>query len=441
MTKNVHAVMPRCDEPRHLLDLPTDILSEAFVRCDMETLQQIQRTCVACHSLARQTVTSKHWCQRSQVNAQAAALSKLECGLYSSRALKGLEGGVRDLSMAANGQLACGTKDSRATVWDLATGQADGDFQHPQWVGAVSVDGHVPGWLATGCDDGIIRIWHSRSDAYPAMPSQEPTIELRGDSRSWVIGVGWMRHREQSFTSGELRSCDVGRLPPLVSCSRDGELVLWDVGERCRLGGEYNHPVAEPGARSSVLVTAFDSSADVVAIGRVGQGPRHGLSETEELVICRVSDERTLSTHARLAPRSGSTDRGPVVSLAFDRGEAAEPSGQVSTTEDWPGLASGSTWGLVHLWDLRSPRSIATLENGCAGSIRSLAYCGRLLLAGRDPGPLVNVWDLRTRRIVQKLRGHTNNDALAAGVDGERAWLACGGRMNELRMWEVHVGA
>ena len=51
-----------------------------------------------------------------------------------------------------------------------------------------------------------------------------------------------------------------------------------------------------------------------------------------------------------------------------------------------------------------------------------------------QPGPLVNVWDLSARRIIQRLRGHANNDALA--LDASRGRLACGGRMNELRVWE-----
>ena len=44
------------------------------------------------------------------------------------------------------------------------------------------------------------------------------------------------------------------------------------------------------------------------------------------------------------------------------------------------------------------------------------------MLAGREPGPLVNVWDLRGPRIVQKLRAHANNDALKA-VDEQRSSL------------------
>ena len=53
------------------------------------------------------------------------------------------------------------------------------------------------------------------------------------------------------------------------------------------------------------------------------------------------------------------------------------------------------------------------------------------------------VWDLRRRRIVQRLRGHTNNDALAMVVEpanGERAARTCaaGADECELRVWDLY---
>ena len=51
---------------------------------------------------------------------------------------------------------------------------------------------------------------------------------------------------------------------------------------------------------------------------------------------------------------------------------------------------------------------------------------------------MLNVWDLRTRRIVQRLRGHDNNDALAMQADAASCRIVCGGRMGgELRVWKL----
>lgn len=115
-------------------------------------------------------------------------------------------------------------------------------------------------------------------------------------------------------------------------------------------------------------------------------------------------------------------------SVALDRGAHA------CATQ----VAAGGAFGLVQLWDLRAgARPVQQLENACSGAIRAVALSGHILVAGREPGPLVNVWDLRGPRIVQRLRGHANNDALA--LDSVRGRVACGGRMNELRVWQVNM--
>ena len=292
--------------------------------------------------------------------------------------------------------------------------------------------------------------------------------------------MGWI----QGWIQGS--GTDGGARPPrLLSCSRDGEIALWDVNSQRMLHNEYDRPVRDPGSRSSVLVTAFDVFRDAAVVARTTSStPSRG--EHEEIVLYRVREPVHLepplpnlggaSAHPNLepplpnwesararcfegpyleaaqviAPRRGAVDRGPVLSLALDRGA---PSWAPSVLEQrargglsgskfgrvsgWSHIgASGCKWGVVHLWDLHTGECTATLENGCAGGIRGLALCGYVLVVGRDPGPLLNVWDLRRRRIVQRLRGHTNNDALAMVVEPARGRLACGGRMNELRVWD-----
>ena len=125
------------------------------------------------------------------------------------------------------------------------------------------------------------------------------------------------------------------------------------------------------------------------------------------------------------------------MALAWDRGVG---SGAGSAGGGLHGIAAGGGGGQIDLWDVRTPQRPTgpPLENGCAGPVRCLAYSGHVLVAGRDPGPMLNVWDLRTRRIVQRLRGHANNDALALQVDASGSRLVCGGRMGgELRVWKL----
>ena len=111
-----------------------------------------------------------------------------------------------------------------------------------------------------------------------------------------------------------------------------------------------------------------------------------------------------------IAPRAGAVDRGPVLSLALDRGAPSwAPSeheqrarGGLSCSKLGRGsgslrierlaphfLASGSSGGRGAPVGFAHGRvhGRATLENGChAGGIRGLAFCGDVLVVGRDPG-------------------------------------------------------
>lgn len=452
------------DDPKCLLELPPDTLLEVFLWAELDALNQIQRASQQCRLLARAATASHSWRARRPCNVQSLALSRLEAGAVSSEALHGLSGGVRSLAFERD-LLVSGTKDNLARLWGCRTlGTCFAEHLHPQWVGAVALTVAAGGLLATGCDDGRIRVWSTDVTSFDTAP-----LELKGHSESWIVGVGWI----QGWIQGS--GTDGGARPPrLLSCSRDGEIALWDVNSQRMLHNEYERP---EGSRSSVLVTAFDVFRDAMVVARTTSStPSRG--EHEEIVLFRVREpvhvepplpnlEPPLpreSTRARcfegpyleaaqvIAPRRGAVDRGPVLSLALDRGA---PSWAPSVLEQrargglsgskfgrvsgWSHIgASGCKWGVVHLWDLHTGECTATLENGCAGGIRGLALCGDVLVVGRDPGPLLNVWDLRRRRIVQRLRGHTNNDALAMVVEPARGRLACGGRMNELRVWDFY---
>ena len=92
--------------------------------------------------------------------------------------------------------------------------------------------------------------------------------------------------------------------------------------------------------------------------------------------------------------------------------------------------------GGICLWDLREAAATACLSERGFDGVRAVALDGHMLISAPSPGPLVSAWDLRAPRApLERLRGHTNNDALA--VDARSGRVACGGRMNELRVWET----
>lgn len=297
-------------------------------------------------------------------------------------------------------QLASASKDHVARLWGLRSlGTCFAEWVHPEWVGACdfSPDSSL---LATGADDSRVRLWQTDPKAY----SQAPVV-LRGASAAWIAGVG--------FASTHL----------LLSVSRDGELSLWDTRSHALLATEWERPVRQPGARSSVLISSVDVCGAIAVVSRTLSSASVDAGD-HALLVYDLAGGALRRTHTLR------DENRPVGCVALDRSHSA-----VATQSSM--LASGGIGGTVRLWDLRSGQSVSRLENACSGCIRSVALSGHLLVAGREPGPLINVWDLRASRIVQRLRGHANNDALT--MDAQRGRLACGGRMNELRVWQVDV--
>ena len=393
-----------------LTDLPSDALDYLLEHCSYEAICNLHCASKAFDQSIRATINSAAWRQRAH-NFEHLCLGKLRGAAYSTGNLNGVCGGMRALYIEGD-LLASASKDSFARLWDLTTIDAPCicEWLQTEWVGAAAIS---PGGtlLATGCDDGHVRVYPTKSTA------AENVVQLHGESSSWITGVGFAcaHHTTETTDESELT---------LVSISRDGELCTWDVPGRTLLAREYDRPVSLPGARSSNLVAALD------VLGTTAVFPRSVSTSTADaagqaLLVYEVGGARALCRTMSLE-----LEGRPMSSVALDRGGR----GAFSAPDC---VASGGGHGLVQIWDLRSGKVTHRLENACGGSIRAVALSGHMLVAGRDPGPLVNVWDLRGPRIVQRLRGHTNNDALA--LDAVRGRIACGGRMNELRVWQLDV--
>ena len=129
------------------------------------------------------------------------------------------------------------------------------------------------------------------------------------------------------------------------------------------------------------------------------------------------------------------TNTGGVSSIAFspDGKTLASLSGQSQHKRYW--LKGGDM--AVRLWDMKTRKQIAMLQNHMA-EIQAVALSpdGTLLASGRRDG-VVALWDMQTQKLLATLRDHTGAvQSVAFSPDGD---LLASGERENTRLWDVQT--
>jgi serine/threonine protein kinase len=114
-----------------------------------------------------------------------------------------------------------------------------------------------------------------------------------------------------------------------------------------------------------------------------------------------------------------------VYSVAFS------PDGQV--------LASGSDDGTIKLWEVKTGRVINSLR-GHSNLVSEVAFSpdGKVLASGSYDST-IKLWEVKTGRVINSLRGHSNHViSVAFSPDGKV--LASGSYDNTIKLWSVATG-
>jgi WD40 repeat protein len=116
-------------------------------------------------------------------------------------------------AFSGNGRLLASASDD-LSLWDVASGRMLGDVAQPSWVTALawSSDG---GWLATGHDDGIVRIW--------TVANERLQSELRGHENP-ITAMAFSPDGKRLATAGE-----------------DRIIIIWEVVAGGQLGALRGH--------------------------------------------------------------------------------------------------------------------------------------------------------------------------------------------------------
>jgi WD40 repeat protein len=337
------------------------------------------------------------------------------------RALTGHVGTVFAVAIAPDGTwLATGGQDGTVRIWDAATGQERAVLTgHLGAVYAIAIapDGT---WLATGSQDGTARIWD-------AATGQERAVLARNREPVYAVAIApdgtW-----------------------LATGGRDQVVRLWDSA------------TSTPRERATLLL--HNAAVTAVAIAPDGTwlatGDRDGLARTWDVATGRVRAAVTRRSYSgvnavAISPdgawlATGSQGDTARVWDAATGQERAVLTGHHDSGVYAMAIAPDSTWlatagyeGTVAIWDSATGLVRATLtgHDGLVGAV-AIAPDGTWLAAGSQNGT-TRIWDTSTGQQEATVGGH-QGAAFAVAIAPDRTWLATGGKDGTTRIWDAATG-
>jgi WD40 repeat protein len=325
-------------------------------------------------------------------------------------------GVIQGVSFSADGKTLASIADREVKVWDLDSGQAIRTLSGP--------DVTYPSGFEVPTSPDV------------ALSPDGRLVAASGDDvKVWEVSTG----RELHTLRGHTRLIPLLAFSPngrrLVSGSRDGSVILWDVvtGQetfRFHPGGTICCLTFSPDGRR-LLAASRPGAFEVSFLGGVTIWDAHETRPEVEATSqeAQKADRRLREAEQALLARRG--DHSAAEWLHLDLEEWLTREGkdcprfrdEIPVQPDPPRLllVRSLAWSGAHVY------------HTC------FSPDGRSYLAGGDVGPL-RLWDVETGRQLQEFKGHDGWTAQAAFTPDGKQVLSGGAQDRCLRLWDVTTG-
>jgi WD40 repeat protein len=300
------------------------------------------------------------------------------------------------------------------TLWEVSSGKILDSLQQPSWVTAVAF-GPAGKLLATGHDDGVVRVWDiaSRSLRFEFPGPKKPISALAFNAGGTLVA-----------SAGEDRTIclwetDSGRLVGTLKGHTDRiQALAWHPTDHRLVSGGWDTTARVWNTQTLEPIILLNGHADQVTA--LTFSPDGGL------LACADSAN---------AIHLWDAEAGKILHVLKEHEEEIRC---LTFAPDGQRLASAGADRVIHLWDARQGRLLSGRGNPTLQRTQMAITPDGSRLASTCGGAGLRIWDIRGSESEIRPQEDGALHVLAGSSDGKL--LAGGGGDNRVRVWETSSG-